>query len=179
MLKMKNDVIILIIIWITAVISFIVSVLNSYYIGLQSYVGYVILVVLSFLRIIRLKRFKTVLGIVLILGSLNVFQFTVSRIGLHLGPGESHFLDLQPLSLVLLIFFISFNYSECRQFIDDFFAEDPRITAQREKSVKAKHYNLLKNEKDERLQDIIENKNIYQVEYFNAAQRIMDERKPK
>ena len=120
------------------------------------------------------------MGVFLILGSLNVFQFTVLTVTLNFGWGKSQFpIGLQPLSLILLIFFVFINYSECRLFMDDLFSEDPKVMAQWEKRVKSKYHDALINEKDEKLQIIIENKNMYQVEYFNAAKSIMDERKQK
>jgi hypothetical protein len=180
MLKRNCDILILVIIWIIAGISIIVGVLNSYQIGLQSYVGYGLLIAISILRLICIKRFKTIFGVFLILGSLNVFQFTVTTFSLVFGWRESQFpIGLQPLSLILLIFFVVLNYSEWRQFIDDLFSEDPKIMAQKEKRISSKYYNILFNEKDDKLQNIIENKNMYQIEYFNAAKNIMDDRKQK
>jgi hypothetical protein len=180
MLKKNSDFFILLIIWIISVISLIMGILHSYQIGLQSYVGYGLLILISFFRFIRIRRFKTIFGVFLILGSLNVFQFTVSTIALNFGWGKSQFpIGLQPLSLILLIFFVLINYPECRQFIDDLFSEDPKVIAQKEKKAKSKYHDALINEKDEKLQNIIENRNMYQVEYYNAAKSIMDERKQK
>ena len=60
--------------------------------------------------------------------------------------------------------------------IYDLFSEDPKILADKQKRIAEKHYNELRNEKDVKLQDIINNKNIYQIEYVKAAQRLIDER---
>jgi hypothetical protein len=58
-------------------------------------------------------------------------------------------------------------------------SEDPKAVADRQKRIIKKHYNKLKNEKDDKLNDIISNKKMYQVDYVMAAQSLIDERKNK
>jgi hypothetical protein len=57
------------------------------------------------------------------------------------------------------------------------FSEDPKIASDRQKRIALKHYDELKNEKDSKLQEIVENGNMYQTEYLKAAQRLIEERK--
>ena len=63
--------------------------------------------------------------------------------------------------------------------INGLLSEDPKVAADRQKQIAEKHYNELKNEKDDKLNDIIANIGMYRVDYAKAAQRLIDERKNK
>ena len=63
--------------------------------------------------------------------------------------------------------------------INSLISEDPKVVVDRQKRIIEKHYNELKYEKDDKLNDIISNKGMYQVDYVKAAQRLVDERKNK
>jgi hypothetical protein len=181
MIKKYNDLIILSIIWIVSIYSLISVIANSYEIGIQNYIGYALLIGISVLRFFKVKRFKTILGILLVFGSINAIQFTYSTITFvftwtPLGHKFSSF-GIQPLSILLLILFVILNFSDFMRLVTDLFTEDPKIAVDRQKRITEKHYDELKNEKNAKLQDIIDNKNMYQIEYVKAAQRLVDERK--
>lgn len=153
---------------------------ESYQIGLSNYFGYGLLTFITVLRFYKLKRFKTVLGVFLIVGSFNLVQLTYSSITIvfswtPFGESYSSF-GIQPLSFVLLLFLVIINYSRFRDLIDDFLSEDPKIKMEREKRIDLSTYEKLKTEKDERLHEIIANKNTFRVEYYKAAKRLIEER---
>lgn len=68
------------------------------------------------------------------------------------------------------------NYLQFRNLVDDFFSEDPKFRMERGKRIALSTYDKLKNEKDEKLQEIVANKNTYRVDYYNAAKIIIEER---
>jgi hypothetical protein len=183
MIKKYNDIIILVIIWIISIYSLIMVILKSYDIGLPNYLGYGLLATISVLRFYKVKKFKTILGVFLILGSLNVFQFTsfTMTMAFNWAPfGNSYStFGIQPISFILMIFLIAFNFSSIIDLFDDLFAEDPKIKLEQQKRIATMNYEKLKDEKNERLQEIVANKNMYQIDYFKAAERLIDERKLK
>lgn len=180
-MKKYNDLIILAIIWIVSIYSIFVAVIGSHNIAIQNYIGYGLLVGLSVLKFFKVKKFKTILGTFLMAGSINAVQFTYSTYTLaftftSLGRNFSSF-GIQPLSLILLIFFIVANYSKVRLFYMDMFSEDPKILVERQMNNAVRHYEALKKEEDSFLQEIINNKSKYQIESVNAAKRLIEERK--
>jgi hypothetical protein len=185
MIKKYNDLIILAIIWIVSIYSVISVIVYSYEIGIQNYIGYGLLIGISILRFIKIKKIKTILGVFLIVGSINVIQFTYSAMIVFFSLSWPAYGDrtvsfgIQPLSTILLIFLIVVNRSDFIGLIANIFFEDPQIAIERRKRTAAKHYNELKSENDSKLQEIIDNKNMYQLEYVKAAQKLIEERKEK
>jgi hypothetical protein len=181
LIQKYSDLVILTIIWIISIYSVIIAVIDSYNIGIQNYIGYGLLIGISVLRFLKVKKFKTILGIFLIVGSINLFQFTYSTISLVLSwtPLGHRFLSFgfQPLSISLLIFFLIANFSEFIHLLTDLFSEDPKVEFERQKRIATRHYDALKNEKDSELQTIIDNKSKYQIESVEAAKRLIEERK--
>jgi hypothetical protein len=180
MIKKHSDIVVLIICWIVSIYSLIMVFFKSYQIGLSNYIGYGLLTLISVLRFYKVRRFKTFLGVFLILGSFNIYQLTYSSITMVFGwaPfGKSYnTIGIQPLSFALLIFLIILNYSHFRDLVDDFFAEDPKTRMEKEKRIALSTYDKLKNEKDERLHEIVANKTTYRVDYYSAAKTIIEER---
>jgi hypothetical protein len=183
MIKKHSDLIVLSIIWIVSILSVVTAFKNSYRLGISNYIGYTMLIGISVLRIYKVKRFKTVIGILLLLGSFNVIQFTYFTMTMifawtPLGDKYSTF-GIQPLSIILLIFFIIINFRDFMVVWHELFSEDPQIAIEKQKRKVEKHYEELKNENDTKLQEIIDNKKMYQIEYVRAAQRLKEERKTK
>jgi hypothetical protein len=175
MVKRYNDLIILLIIWIVSIYSVISVITNSYEIGFQNYIGYGLLIGITILRFFRIKRFRTILGILLIVGSTNLIQFTYSTYTIVVKKFFSS-VGIQPLSTLLLILLISFNYSDFLKLKAFLFAEEPNVSDDRKKQIALKYYDELKNEKNIKLLDIIDNKNMYQAAYVKAAQELIEER---
>lgn len=185
MIKKHNDIIILSIIWIVSIYSVISAILYSYEIGIQNYIGYGLAIGISVLRFFKVKRFKTILGIFLVIGSINAIQFTHTTMTFFFSltwpafDNKSLSFGIQPLSAMLLIFLLVINRSDFISMLTDVFTEDPNDVAQRQKLIGEKHYNELRTEKDSKLKDIVDNKNMYQIEYVKAAQRLIAERMNK
>ncbi len=181
MIKKYNDLIILTIIWIVSIYSMIAAIVTPYDILIQNYIGYALLIGISALRFFKIKWFKTILGVLLVIGSINAIQFTYATVTFvftwtPMGHIFSSF-GIQPLSISLLILLIVLNFSDFLRLINGLLSEDPKVVVDKQKRIAEKHYNELRNEKDAKLQDIIDNKNLYQIEYVKAAQRLIDERK--
>jgi len=183
MIKKYNDLIILSILWIVSIYSVISVILYSYEIGIQNYIGYGLLIGISVLRFFKIKRFKIFLGILLVFGSVNALQFTYSTVTFvfswtPMGHRFSSF-GIQPLSISLLILLIVLNFTDFVKLVNNLLSEDPKVVADRQKRIAEKHYNELKNDKIDKLNDIIANKGMYHIDYIKAAQRLIDERKNK
>jgi hypothetical protein len=183
MIKKYNDLIILAIIWIVSIYSVIVAIVTPYDILIQNYIGYGLLIGISVLRFLKIKWFKTILGIILVIGSINVIQYTYETVTFvftwtPMGHRFSSF-GIQPLSISLLILLVILNFSDFMGIVNCLFSEDPKIAVDRQKRIAENHYNELKTEKDDKLQDIIDNKGMYRPDYVKAAQRLIDERKNK
>lgn len=180
-IKKYSDVIILSIIWMVSIYSMITMLVNSYEMGIRNYIGYSLLVGMSMLRLSKVKRYNTFLGIFLIVGSINAFQFTyaTNTLVFYWTPLEHELTSfgIQPLSSLLLLLLLVINFSEWKRFINDLFSEDPKAKAEIQKSISEKYYRTLRNEKDAKWQEIIDNPNKYQIEYVAAAQRLLDEKK--
>jgi hypothetical protein len=180
-IKKYSDLVILLMIWMVSIYSLISVIVNSYIIGIQNYIGYGLLVGVSALRFFKVKRFKTILGGLLVVGSINVIQFTYSTMTFiftwsPMGHSFSS-LGIQPLSASLLILLIVLNFSDFIKFLAGLFSEDPKMANDRRNQIASKYDNELKNEKNSTLQDIVDHKNMYQTEYVKAAQRLIEERR--
>jgi hypothetical protein len=128
MIKRYSDLIVLTIIWIISIYSIILVFIKSYDIGIQNYIGFGFLILLTALRILQIKKFKTFLAILLLLGTFNAIQYTYSTVTLvfTFSPFGSNFssLGIQPLSFVLLLFFIIANFSEVLSIINKLLKEE-------------------------------------------------------
>lgn len=180
MIKRNSDIIVLAILWIVSIYSIIASLSLSYELGLQNYIGYGLLIIISVLRLLKIKKLKTVLVVVLILGSTNAIQFTYNTVTFFVNwtPNGNSLISLgvQPLSILLLIFFIITNFSAVRNFFEDIFGEDPSAELEMKRKIDQQTYEELIDSDDRILQEIIEDKDSFTNEYFKAARRILIER---
>jgi len=179
-LKKHSDIIVLSILWIVSAYSVAIVFIDSYQIGIQNYIGYALLILLTILRFYKFKKFRTVLGIFLIIGSINAIQFTFFRqiwsFSFSIAGQKFPFLGFQPFSILLLIFFLIINFSDFMSLIYELFSEDPNVSKARKNKIFENNYENLLNVKDAEIQDIIENRNKYANEYVKAAERIKYER---
>jgi len=131
MIKKYNVLFILLILWMVSIYSVIYVIVNSYEIGIQNYIGYGLLILITVLKIFRIERFKTTLGVLLIVGSVNAIQFTYATSTLvftwtPLGHRFSS-LGIQPLSVSLLFLLIILNFSGVLKLMVYLFTEDPKL----------------------------------------------------
>src|SRR6478735_3326455 len=105
MIKRNLESIILIILWIFSIYSVVVAIVNPYQLNIQTYFGYGFLILITVLKVLNIKRFKTLFGFFLIAGSLNLIQFTYFTntvfFRLNLSEENNTAIGFQPLSLVL------------------------------------------------------------------------------
>lgn len=175
MIKKFSELTILAIIWIVSIYSMIVAIFNNYEIGVPNYIGYGLLIAITILTARKFKKIKTVLGLFLLIGSLNLFQFTHSTITLFFtlpifGNGNSS-IGLQPLSFVLLVFFLVVNHSDLAAILKKILAPDPNTEMERKQNIENKFYEEMKSKPDSYLIGIIGSKNDYQPEFVNAAKK--------
>jgi len=180
MIRKYCDLIILSILWIVSVYSGILVVTGQFEIGIQNYLGYGLLFLLTALRFLKMRKFKTVLCVFLIIGSLNLIQFTVSTVTFFLSwtpPGQTFTFGIQPLSFILLLFLVLANSSYISEIVLDLFSEDPKEALERQKQLDEHYYQELRQLTDDRLKEILDNKSDYPYEQFKAARRLLIERK--
>ena len=180
MFRKYIDLIILSILWIVSIYSGILALTSQYEIGLQNYIGYGLLFIITILRFLKVRKIKTILGVFLIIGSLNLIQFTCSTVTFFLSwtpPGNEFSFGIQPLSLFLLLFLVLTNFSFISETILDLFSEDPKVAQERQKQLDEHYYQELRLLTDDKLKDILDNKSDYPYEQFKAARRLLIERK--
>ena len=181
MIKKYNDIIILITIWIISITSIIIAITESNNFNIRAYFGYSVLIILSILRFYRIKRFKIYLGVFLLLGLTGLLQFSqffwTTSFGLSASQHSISSIQLHIIFLILILFFIITNLSRLSEFFADISSDDALVKDERQKRRIDTYYDELINEKDEFLQNIIDNREIYQQEYYRAALKIQEERK--
>lgn len=136
MLRKTVDIIILSTLWIFTIYTLFLVVAKSYEIGLQNYIGYTLLIGITVLKFLKIKKFRTILTVFLIAGSFNFFQFTYSTVTLvftfsPLGHDFST-LGIQPLCSILLILFAIAYFSEIRELLQKYLGVDNKSTEESE-----------------------------------------------
>lgn len=176
----SSDWIILIILWGISINSLIAVSIHSYNLVVQCYLGYMLLLIITFLRYFKVRRFKTFLGIFLLMGTINVLQFTYSQVNLVVSwqPVGHNFssIGIQPISAMLLIFFGIINFAAIYDKFTDFFSDDYQGQQNRMERSALRHYETLKDKDSSYLQSIIDTKEKHQIESVRAARKILNER---
>lgn len=180
MIKKNSDLIILSIVWILSVISIITAISTSQNLGVHVYFSYLILIIISILRFYKVKGFKIYLGVFLVLSLIGLIQFSqffwTSEFGMSFREKGFKTVEFHTLFLLLIVYYIITNFNWISGIISDVFSENINDKIERQKRLTDKFYEELKLEKNEKLQDIIDNKNIFQVEYYRAAKKLLEER---
>ena len=180
MLRKTIDIIILSTLWVFTIYTLFLVVTKTYEIGLQNYLAYGLLTGITFLKYLKIRKFRTILAAFLIAGSFNLFQFTYSTVTMlfTFSLGESNFstLGIQPLCSVLSILFAIAYLPEIREFLQKYFGVDNESKEESEQGVVDFFYQKLFNKTDNELNDIINDSNSYQIGYVKAAQKLIEER---
>ncbi|MDD2798122.1 MAG: hypothetical protein PHV20_05970 [Bacteroidales bacterium] len=183
MLNKYYDTIIISILWVSAIIGIVFSFLQNTDILIQNYMGYGLLSAVTILKFTNPKLEKILLSVLLLIGSFNVIQFTQSTItttfSWHPMNITTFSIGIQPLSFSLLIFLLITKFNVIAPILFQFFAADPKIEKERQNAVINKRYDELQNETDASLEEMITNKEKYQIEYVKAAEKIIYERNKK
>ncbi len=180
MIRKHSESIILTIIWLISIYSLTITIVKNYEIGISNYIGYILLVAITILTIIKFRNRRTVIAIFLLIGSFNLFQFTYSTTTLFFslsifGKAYSS-IGLQPVCLTLLFFFVLINRSEVTSTLKKIILSVPN-KKQKEQNIENEFYQKIKEKPDSDLLKIIENKKDYQAEFINAAKKVITERK--
>ena len=179
MIRKYADLIILSILWIVSIYSGVLVATVQYELGFQNFIGYGLLIIVTVLRFLKVRNTTTILGVILIIGSLNLIQFTCSTVTFFLTwtpPGQRFSIGIQPLSLLLLLFLTIANFSYFSGTILDLFSEDPKLAVERQKQLEEHYYQELRMLTDDKLQEILDNKGDYTYEQFKSARRLLIER---
>ena len=96
--------------------------------SVQHYAGYGTLLLLTVLRLFNIKMIRTVIGLALIAGSMNLIQFThaMMTVNLNWTPMGNNLTGIKfnPLCAVLFLFLIIANFSDFMALIKYLFSGD-------------------------------------------------------
>jgi hypothetical protein len=124
MLKKYSDIIILGILWCFSLFSISAMLIGNFILPIQNYIGYALLVLVTTLKIVEVKRIRTWLGILLVLGTFNLIQFTVSTNWIGFGSNSEY--GIQPICSLLLLFFVILNFKKFEDLLVELFAKHPQ-----------------------------------------------------
>jgi len=180
MMKKYSELLVIILLWTVAVYNITIAIRNHYVLDYSNYIGYTAILLVSILKVLRIKRIKTILTIILVIGTINLLRFTCADITFFFNwkpfGNEVLSIGIQPLSFLFLVLFFILNFSEVRKYYEDNFGEDLQDQIELQKNIDKQAYEDLKNEQNEKLEEIVKNKNEYSHEYFKAARRILIEK---
>ncbi len=84
-MKKYIGILIICLLWLVSIFSITTTTKTDFTLNLSNYLAYGLLVILSILWFIRLKRINTIIGPVLLVGSVNIISFTYKSYGLTFG----------------------------------------------------------------------------------------------
>lgn len=141
------------------------------------YVALVIIIVIT--KVLKLKMFKYILSIFLLIGVFNIWNTSVFSLYSYLkwGSGFEINIDFNIFYFVLFILYITTYYKDILAYLDK--RSNTTLEEQNKKSdyYMIKYYNELKDKDDLYLQNIIQTKEKWQKEFVLAAQKVFDDRK--
>lgn len=122
------------------------------------------------LKVLRIPKTKTILGIALIFGYLNLIQFTDSDFFISFFFNGFTFLGFQPVSFLAILGLLVLNVGSFRKILKNLFPEksDNDIVQEREKMIEVFVLKFKDYQKD-KLQKIVGQSNSFQVEAIIAA----------
>lgn len=118
-MKQKIDKAVISILWILTIWTLIVIFTQNGHITIRNIIAFAALISLTILNILKTKKLKSILGLILIGGTVNGLVFTPIDLNIQLGvtiAKSSEFLSLgiQPISLILLITFMLAHRKEIK-----------------------------------------------------------------
>lgn len=180
-MKKAIDTIILSALWIFSIYTLFFVVFKSGSIGIQNYIGFGLLVVISLLKFLKVRGFKTILALFLIAGSFNLFQFTSDTVTsfFTFSPWGYDFftLGIQPLCSSLLVLYAIVCIAEIKGFLTHQLEGDSNRMEEADEELVQLFYKRLIAKTDKELSWIIHQEDQYQTEFVIAAHRLFNDRK--
>jgi hypothetical protein len=180
---MKRIISILIIsfLWILTIYSLIVTTRTEYELNTSNYIAYALLLILTFLKVVNVKKLNTILGVILLLGMLNLISFTYKTysisFGITIAEIRLNTIGLQPLSLVLLLVLILFDVDGARNILKKIFPETKPDNFKDKDNLKKSFREKYKGLTQIELETIVKNESSYQKEAILAAKDLLEELK--
>lgn len=181
MIKKYNTEIVLIVLTLFILEGIIQTTFYEYSTSWQFYSGAALTVLFWILYFLKISRLKTIIGIGLLLGFMNLIEFTYYHLTFALSwtpPGHVFTsIGFQPFIFLTLMFFILTNSKRVGELVRSFTARSNEEIKASENHLIQKFKIKLESENVEKLQSIIENPNNYQKEYVIAAQELLNKNK--
>ena len=181
MIKKYNIEILLIVLTLFILEGIIQTTFNDYSTGWQFYAGAVLTVLFWVFYYLKIKKLKTIIGVGLFLGFLNIIEFTFYHITFVFNwtpPGHVFTsIGFQPIVFLILIFFILSNSKQVLELITSFTSKNDQKLRDSENLLIQKFKIKLASENVQKLQSIIENPSNYQKEYVMAAEELLNKDK--
>ncbi|ASB50478.1 hypothetical protein [Alkalitalea saponilacus] len=175
-IRKNNDIIITALLLIIAVFGLIKKLDYGVSIEIRNYIAYSVIIGIFILRLFHIQKTKLILALALIVGSFNLIQFTHSDIYISFSIEDLIFLGFQPVSFSALIGLILLDMKTVGTFFRNIISEKSEIEIERNKNqlievYKSKYKDYSKN----KLQDIIDQPNLFQEAAVSAAKELINE----
>ena len=150
--------------------------------SIQHYIGFLAIICSFTIRLLNRKIGRYFIGFQLILGSLNLFNYTISSITfvftIRFTSIWINSIGIQPLSFLVMILFIILNFKSINRILRGIFEDSPEDKAALYKIKKDKYENEFRGYTITELEDIIKNrKNSYEPFARNIMHKILNEKK--
>jgi hypothetical protein len=153
-MKHKKNLNLLILLSIVSVISIIVGLDSNGVFSYKLWIGLCLLIICLVLCVFKVKNFKSILGIILIVGILNVIQFLPFGFAIQIG-----FIKFELIPTIFLLLFIFLNKSRVMDLIQDWFTtsdeEKEKSSLSKYVSFKKDFQNLSDKEIENRLNQVL------------------------
>ncbi len=158
------------------------TIIGAYLTGWQFYFGAALVLLYWILYFLKINRLRTLLGIGLTLGFLNIIEFTYYHLTFAfswtpLGQAYTS-IGFQPIVFIILAFFLVTNSSRVGELIRSISARNERELEESENNLIVKYRTSLQNENMEKLKSIVAHPNEYQKEYVCAARELIKMKRP-
>lgn len=174
-----SDLIILILLWGITLYSVFVTQTTIYELTLKNFIAYSILVVITLLRTLKVRKIKTLLALTLLIASFNLISFIYKNYTLTFGITilsiKLNFLGIQPLSLVLLLFLLLTDIKRVMLILNKYFPSEKHNNNDYS-SLKNMFLKKFKDYNINQLKDILDEKDKYQDEAVEAAKILLNKK---
>lgn len=183
MIRRYNTVIVITVLTLFVLEGIIQTTFNVYSADWQFYAGAILTLLFWIFYFLKLRKLKTIIGLGLFLGSLNIIEFTYYHFTFVISwtpPGHTFdSIGFQPIIFILFVFFVLANGKQVGELIQYFTSKSSEEIKDAENQLVSRFRLQLETENSEQLQSIIEHPDQYQKEYVTAAKEIIHERDSK
>ena len=157
---------------------FIVAMVYSYILEWTFCAGALSIFVVWIIFFVERKWFNYTLTLVLLLGATNIIEFSYWLLIFSVSwtPPGAEFTSIKynPLILLLFIVFVIGNFTRIMGIIGSLFSRSDDAEKDRRSNAIQNYVTKLEQKSDSELQEIIENPRLYQPEFVEAAQLLLE-----